>query len=311
MNRKLTAFFAAVCLLLSYGCTQMSELRHELQPKRDMADNIFYLSSPEIKLKISRDLRFMGKVKGDIRAKREVAGRLKDPLEDGYQSTSYIFGQTSDGNTFERGVIIRIYAISGDPSQPTPALFPGKYRLESGVMKILEEDYRYFILASPEAFLKSERRFLSDFSIPDCFLAKCLERSGSFGNKSKIQILYLEEIPIRGLRCSAWGDEGTLSEIQKLFLDDFIDRSYSSIRFMEEKNIVDETSKYVDKEDRDPVADDASRYIGTGGDTRKQAGAVGTGNIEERLQTLKKLLEKDLITQEDYDHKKTQILENF
>ncbi|MBN2539402.1 MAG: SHOCT domain-containing protein [Deltaproteobacteria bacterium] len=291
----------------------MNELRNGLQPKREITDNIFYLSSPEIKLKISSDLRFIGKVKGDNPVKQEVASRVKDPLENSLQSTSYIFGQTGNGNIFKRGIIIRIHTVMGDPSQTTPALFPGEDRLESGVIQILDEDYRYFILASPEALLKHEQRFLSGFSMPDCFLAKCLEKSGSFGNKTKIQILYLEEISIPDLRCSEWADAGALSEIQRLSLDDFIDRSYSSIRFMEKTKIADRTSKYVDSKEGEPEAGDASRYIETGRGIQQQPIAVGTGdgNIEKRLQTLKELLEKGLITQEDYDQKKTQILENF
>ncbi|HOO90232.1 MAG TPA: SHOCT domain-containing protein [Syntrophales bacterium] len=317
MSRKLVVFFTAACLVLSYGCAQVNKqvdaFRSELQPKKEITDNIFYLSSPEIRLKIVRDLKFIGKVKRDEPIKQDAPNRIKDPLEDNFRSTSYIFGQIGTGNVFQRGIIIRIHTVMGDPSQATPVLFPREDKLESGEVKILDENYQYFTLASPDAFLKHERHFLSNFSIPNCFLVKCLEKRGSFGNKTKIQILYIEEISLPDLQCSQWTDAGSLSEIQRLSLDDFIDRSYNSIRFMEEKKIVDKTSKYVDAKEEVYGEDTAPPYIDTGRGTLHQSSPAetGSGDIEKRLQTLKELLDKGLITQEDYDQKKTQILENL
>ncbi|MBW2630158.1 MAG: SHOCT domain-containing protein [Deltaproteobacteria bacterium] len=229
-----------------------------------------------------------------------------------FESASYLFEQTGDNGVLRRGVLIRIYRVMGNPEQEVPEMFSRAWRpLETGSMKILKDDYDYRVLACPHVLLQKEREMPSSHDTAGCFLAKGLERRAGFGNKSRVQIIYFEPLP-QGLPCDTWKSVSNLSQEQKIILDGFIDRSYQGIRFMKKDSVIDTTSRYVDKVDMDG-GDATTRYTAPqkAVETQKPVVTPAPAAIEKRLETLKKLLDKGLITPEDYEKKKAQILEDL
>lgn len=321
--KKALYVIVAIASAFIFGCAaNMDSMRGELdqlQTKREVRNNIFYSSSPAVKLKLAPELVF----KGEAREKKDETqqqGRTSDPMEYIFESASYLFEQTGDDGTLRRGVLIRIYRVMGNPEQEVPEMFPRTWRpLETGSMKILKDDYTYRVLACPHVLLQREREIPSNQGSVGCFLAKGLERRAGFGNKSRVQIIYFEPLP-QGMPCDTWRDVNNLSQEQKAILDGFIDRSYQGIRFMKKDSVIDTTSRYVDKVDMDG-GDTTTRYtapqkavetpkpVVTPAPAAPETGAESA--VEKRLKTLKKLLDKGLITPEDYEKKKAQILEDL
>ncbi len=316
----------AIMIVFIFGCAaEMDSIKAEidqLQTKREFRDNIFYSSSPPVKLKLPPEFVF----RGETREKRD-SDRLRthssDPMEYIFESASYLFEQTGDDGVFKRGVLIRIYRVMGNPEQEVPDMFSRVWKpIETGSMKILKDDYTYRVLTCPHILLPREREIPSTHGKSECFLAKGLERAAGFGNKSRVQIIYFEPLP-QGTQCDAWKNVNDLSPEQKTILAGFIDRSYQGIRFMKSDSVLDTTSRYVDKVDMDG-GDATTRYTSpqkpaeTPSEpavTQEPTPAVpeaGTEmTVETRLEMLKKLLDKGLITPEDYEKKKVQILEDL
>ncbi len=308
---------AAIMIVFVFGCAaEMDSIKAEidqLQTKREFQDNIFYSSSPPVKLKLPPEFVFRGETR-EKRDNNQLRTNASDPVEYFFESASYLFEQTGDDGTFKRGVLIRIYRIMGNPNQEVPDMFSRVWRpLETGSMKIMTDDYTYRVLACPHILLPQEKELPSTHGGSECFLAKGLERAAGFGNKSRVQIIYFEPLP-QGTQCDAWRNVNNLSPEQKTILAGFIDRSYQGIRFMKSDSVLDTTSRYVDKVDMDG-GDATTRYTAP----QKPAETVVTPapapevteTVETRLETLKKLLDKGLITPEDYEKKKAQILEDL
>jgi len=321
--KKVLYGIAAIAFVFIFGCAaEMDSMRAEmdqLQTKREVRDNIFYSSSPAVKLKLAPELVFRGKTREE-KDETHQQGRTSDPMEYNFERESYLFEQTGDDGALKRGVLIRIYHIMGNPEQEVPEMFLRAWKpLETGSMKILKDDYDYRVLACQHVLLQRERKIPSSHDTAGCFLAKGLERRAGFGNKSRVQIIYYEPLP-QGLPCDTWRDVNNLSQGQKTILANFIDRSYQGVRFMKKDSVVDTTSRYVDKVDMDG-GDATTRYtapqkavetpvpVVTPAPVAPEAGAKSA--VEKRLDTLKNLLDKELITPEDYDRKKTQILEDL
>jgi hypothetical protein len=278
----------------------------KLQVKREFKDHIFYSSSPRLKLKLDSGFTLIGKMSEEKISEKTLN---EDPMEKAMESASYIFGQNGEDGKINRGVVIRIYYLMGNPDQIVPDMFPEDLRtLEEGTMKILEDKYEYVTLACNNLFLKRERNLISPQTASGCFLAKGLDGRVGFGNKSRLQIIYFELLP-QDMPCGAWNNADNLSEQQKTLLGNFIESSYSSIRFMKKERIIDTTSKYVDREELEK-GEATSKYV----DSPEENFPVVTdksSEIEEKLRTLKKLLEKDLITVEEYEKKKADILDKL
>ncbi|MBW2557270.1 MAG: SHOCT domain-containing protein [Deltaproteobacteria bacterium] len=313
----------SIAFLFIFGCAgEMDSMRAELaqlQPKMGVADNIFHSSSPAVKLKLPPGLVFRGKIREGEGDNQQQPGRISDPMEYIFERSSYLFEQTGDDGAFERGILIRIYRVMGNPEQKVPEMFPRAWRpLETGAIKIMKDDYTYRILACPHVLLQGEREIPSNHGAAGCLLAKGLERRAGFGNKSRMQIIYFEPLP-QGMPCDIWRDVDNLSQEQKTILSGFIDRSYQGIRFMKKDSVVNAASLYVDKVDMDG-GDATTRYtttpepeeVETPGRVETPAPEAGAESVvEKRLETLKRLFDKGLITPEDYDTKKAQILEDI
>jgi actin-related protein len=92
-----------------------------------------------------------------------------------------------------------------------------------------------------------------------------------------------------------------LTDSQKQLMHDFTERSYSSIRFMEPRTTLDTTSRYVDRDKKDQTQEKARQDVDSG----------NAATIEQKLKVLKDLYDKNLITKEDYEKKKVEILKDL
>ena len=154
-------------------------------------------------------------------------------------------------------------------------------------------------------FTEKEAGILPGGSIASCYLIKLLEKRVGLGNKSLVQVFYFEDATFQcsNIPCDACLQGSDARPWEEQFLSGFVERSYHAISFMEPKKMVDETSKYVKpKDSKKEPADVIPPVTETMGHPE---------SIENRLKVLKDLLDKNLITRDDYEKKKAAILEGL
>jgi hypothetical protein len=295
----------------------------QLKTDRPVENNVFSSSFPDIRLQISQDLKYLGSVKLTESPETRISANT-NPGENAVEATSYLFGQVDPTNRIAKGVLIQMLVMHGNPSQVVPEMFAkiSKNILESGEMKILEEKYQYDLYTEQELFTQKEKEkgLLVNSRVPSCSLVKKLSMKAGLGNKSRIQVSYFEDVSnVCGNRpCGTCLDPNTRTAEQKQFLQEFIDRSYASVRFIKTKNIEDTTSRYVDAEPKiQPVPTEKMRpapAIIPAAPIEKAppvAETTHTDTLEKRLEALKRIYEKNLISKEDYEKKKAQILKEL
>jgi len=289
----------------------------QLQTKRPVENNVFSSSFPEIKLQVDQELKYLGSAQIGENADDHMTANT-DPREKSIEATSYLFGQMDQNNRIAKGILIRMLVMHGDPSQVVPEMFAKttKNILESGEMKILEEKYRYDLYPEQELFTQKEKGLLVNSRVPSCFLVKQLSIKTGLGNKSRVQVLYFEDVSNTcGNRpCGACLDPKDRTAEQRQFLPGFTDRSYASIRFLKTKTVEDTTSRYVDAEPKvQPAPFETVRPapvvpVAPVEKAPPDAQSIKIDTLEKRLEALKRIYEKNLISKEDYEKKKAEIL---
>ena len=296
---------------------------------RPVENNVFSSSFPEIKLQVDQELKYLGSVQQLNESTENRISDHADPMENITEATSYLFGQIDRNNRMAKGVLIRMLVMYGDPSQVVPEMFAktNKNILESGQMKIFEGIYQYDLYTEQKLFTQKEKRLFANSRAPLCFLVKQLSIKAGLGNKSQSQVIYFEDVSDTcGNRpCGACLDSKSRTAEQKQFLQGFTDRSYASIRFLKTRTIEDTTSRYVDAEPKmQPVP--AEKVQPVPAETEKVrpapvivpvapvekappvAESIKADTLEKRLEALKRIYEKNLISKEDYEKKKAEIL---
>jgi hypothetical protein len=280
------------------GCKGLDEFRVQ----RSVENNVVYSSSPELTIKINQEFKYIGEVTFDKESKGE--SREAELHQNILKNTSYLFGQFDQGGRLSKGIYIRLIVITGDPSQPgQDQTVMGRSILDSGKEKILDEEYQSLVFTQNDIFTKEEKTLLPQASTTTCYLVKLLQRKAGLGNKSRVEIYYYEDISSEcgNSSCNECLKPGMLTDSQKQLMHDFTETSYASIRFMEPRKTIDTTSRYVDTETKAQPAEKAS----TGIEPFK------ADTVEKRLQALKSLFEKDLISKEEYEKKKAEILKGL
>jgi len=293
-----------------------------LQTKKSVENNVFSSSFPEIKLQISQDLKYLGSAQLVETTDNRISWNTN--AGENVEATSYLFGQIDRNNRVANGVLIRMLVMHGDPSQAVPAIFSKSIKnvLESGEMKILEEKYRYDLYAEGDLFTRQEKGLLAASRMPSCFLVKQLLVRAGLGNKSRVQILYFEDgSSTCGDRpCGTCLDSQSLTADQKQTMKGFIDRSYANIRFLKTRTVEDTTSRYVDAEPKmQPAPAEKARPAPVvvpvppveKAPPAPVADSIKADAVEKRLEVLKRIYEKNLISKEDYEKKKAEILKEL
>jgi hypothetical protein len=316
MRHKVFFIGTLLCLIAFAGCAEVDKF----QPTRSVGDNVFFSSSnPQIRMKVNPDFTYLGMTEMTHEANRE--GGLRPALDDDEANSrqfSYLFAKTTDAKRLVKGVVIRLSIITGDPNQWSPDLLLGAENvLEAGKIRIedkssaegilaIKEPYRYGIFTGTDILLRNEASHITakGITIPGCLLVKTLEKATSLGNKSRMHILYFEDIGSEA--CTALTKASTPSENQRALITSFIGRSNSAIQFMAaeegEKGQRLITSPTVTEQEEHPaVKEAAAKPVEKGEKT----------DIGSRLHTLKGLLDEGLITKEDYERKKRELLDSL
>ncbi len=304
-----TAYFvtSVIVLLFLSGCSSMEKSLKEFQVRRDVENNMFSSSFPSLRIKVSDSLAYLGSVQAD-KEERGPATSAGDSTESNFDAATYLFAQSGPDNSLTRGIIIRVMVAAGDPNQEAQKNFLREIQplstLESGKVKILEEEYRYDLYLDQNVFTKEEKDLLlKKADIPSCFLVKQLAKKEGFGGKARALIYYFEDVSLTcaGLACGECLDIGKPSPGQQRLLDDFTERSFRAVRFLNPEGPVDVTSRYADPAAGEQVS----------GKDQKGIGVSKADSIEKRLDTLKDIYGKGLITKEEYEKKKAEILQDL
>lgn len=285
-----------IALTLLAGCSGLEGGIKEFQPAREVRGNTFSSSFPALKIKVSEELAYLGTVQENAEASGSSSTNSDESTFDAF---SYLFGQTSQGKVLTRGLVIRVLVARGNPNQEAQERFLREIRhettLESGRVKILEEEYRQEISLDADLLTLGEKGLLKGAPTPSFFLVKTLEKKDGFGGKSRALISYFEDASQAYPDAAGTGPAGpkAAKPARDKALTDFKERSFASLRFLKADPVVDKTSRYVDPE--------------TGGGEAGEEKAT----VQGRLETLKSLFDRGLITKEEYEKKKAEILKEL
>ncbi|HOS96338.1 MAG TPA: SHOCT domain-containing protein [Deltaproteobacteria bacterium] len=289
--------FVIMLILLASGCAELR--RYEVS--RSVDDNLLSSSFPELKVQIDKNLSYIGTIEGPA---QEQSRTMKTDVQ--YSTASYLFGRFTPEGMLDRGVLVRFRVLTGDPGK-APQEQDGQGAenpIETGSVRVYEEEYRYQLYTGKSVLAERELGLLKPSAATPCYLIKRLEKDAGLGNKSGTRIYYFENIAsvCPGTACEDCLGSGIADERRQQVLRDFDERSYRSIAFLETRKVIDATSKYGIEKGTPP----AGLLPSTPLDKEPSADTV-----EHRLRTLKDLLDKNLITQEDYDRKKEEILKGL
>ncbi len=293
-NRTPHLLISVVAMVLLFGCSALEKNLSKFGASSSVENNTVQSSLPALRIKVAPDLGYIGSVRTGSEKTDSYALTSRDD-QGSFRTVSYLFGQIGPDKRLVRGVIVRLLAVAGSPNQAAQERYlqdiSPSGTIDSGKMKIFDEEYKYTLFLENDIFTQAEKTLLAGKVSPTCSLVRQIEKKAGFGNKSLALISYFEDLN----PCP--GDVKNLTGKEQ-FISDFTDRSYSAIRFLEPEKTFDATSRYTD-----PGQSDSS--------TGKGSEAVRpdmSGSVERRLQTLKDLYDKNLISKEDYEKKKAEIL---
>jgi len=240
------------------------------------------------------DLHFLGKGRAPLKADWEstsMGARL--------ESESLFYGQIGNNGAVEKLLIIRTYEIKGGSSVLLPDLdFRNKTLLGSGTQKIAEKEFSYKLLVDQGMIEKTELDLIrkKGLVMSDCYFLKAYSgKLMGFFQKSKSQILYLERI--------GNGKTGAAC-VQSVRAEDPV-----------VKDIAARADKYFGKllgaKDSGKSTPETPVVQKPAAEKPVEKSIEKSDELERKLGTLKNLLDKGLITQEDYNKKKQQLLEGF
>ncbi|MBN2282491.1 MAG: SHOCT domain-containing protein [Deltaproteobacteria bacterium] len=300
-----------IIIAFSVGCTACTEAE---KIKKDFSDQLQSIGTdrylddhefvspadPPVRITMDRTLDFIGTVEESRNIERQGGvGTARDEAR--MSKVSHLFGLPGTSGVLKEGVVIRIYSLIGDPSLVT---FDSSRNwidtgIESGNINILGDEYRYQLYTSSRLFPDDEVDILTakGYTVPECLLVKAFDKRIDFGNKSVLYIMYFEVLD--AARCEGMVEARNASPEQKQFLGAFVKRSNDSIRFSPYAGTIGVVTS--------PEAA-SSPAVTQPAVTEQPAPA---GDITTKLETLKGLLDKGLITEEDYERKKKELLEQF
>jgi hypothetical protein len=224
MKVKILNFFMILCSGFVLSCAEM-------KVERGVQNNIFYSSAnPKIKIEINPDFKYIDDIEGTYYLEYEwqFGGSKVDKV-------IYLFGIIGNNKILERGIVIRIYTMRW--GYWLPDLFANtKYKLNSGFVKISKERYQYAVFPSTERYGDVEvYLFDKGVKVPNCCIVKSIARIVGNDKGSFVIIDYIEDINFnrdRKYSCKEWREVNQLSDDQKVYLKQFLDRSKKNIKIL-------------------------------------------------------------------------------
>jgi hypothetical protein len=197
-----------------------------LQAKRDVLENIFYSSYPEVQIKVSSEFEYIGETE-----EAEWRQYLDSTSTDTIRKDFYIFAQT-DEERVKKSVVISVYKTRG--------YFVGDIwgRVENyydrGTCKLGGVSWQYcsrlFNARKPGAvsLFATEQGYV----IPECLLIK--HASKAFGPKNNylITISYFEVAPTTDYACHFWEPNSDLAYSQREYIEQFKKNAETSFKIL-------------------------------------------------------------------------------
>lgn len=243
------------------------------------------------------DLRFLGKVSAPVQA-----GWESNCNDASLENESIVYGEAGSEGTIRKLLVVRTYKVRGKDSMVLPRLDLDRLPLlDSGSVRIASRQFDYKLLLDQGTIGKDEKKLIGSkgLSTTGCYFLKTYSgrlETGLFV-KSVSHILYYESVDAsnQGAACRQLIESPAV------------------------KNLVNDFSATADGLVRKLISTGSTSGGASENDIGKAPGekinpeipAQGQDELERKLTTLKGLLDKGLITQEDYDRKKEELLEDF
>jgi hypothetical protein len=239
------------------------------------------------------DLQFLGKVSAPVKA-----GWESEHSDARLESESLVYGQAESGGTIEKLLVIRTYQVRGESSMVLPELDLDRQPvLDSGTVSVSSTQFAYTLLPGQGSIGQDERELIGSkgYSMAGCYLLKAYSgrlKTGLFA-KTVSHILYFEGTGAgsTGAACTQF----IQSQDNKRLVNGF---SAAADGYVGTLISTAEKGKSVSKETTDEMV-------------LPEMPARRASELERKLTTLKGLLDKGMITQEDYNKKKEKLLEDF
>ena len=206
-------------LVLLSGCAS-------LQAKREVFENTFYSSYPEIQIKIGSEFEYIGET-----SEAEMRQAQDSSYTGNVQKHWYLFVQ-SDEQRVKKAVSIQI--------QKAPTHFVSdiygrvKNYHDRGTCELGGVSWQYCSRLVYTSMAGSVTRFATKqgYVVPECLLVK--QTSKVFGSRNNylITISYLEVPPISGYVCNSWAPNSTLTHSQREYIEQFKRNSETSFKIL-------------------------------------------------------------------------------
>jgi hypothetical protein len=223
-------FFVIVCLLMMLSCAARGT-------KRGVQDNIFYSSSnPAINIKISPDFVYTGsEIQNQCvhdRSKNEnpIVYAFRPPNVVNQEPSVRVFASNESHQFYNSELKRRIKIDISTLTTPYHFWRPDRIfdrvqnKLASGVVSINGKKYQYCV-------------FMDTSSSGTCWLVKGIGRMATVKGVSKININYEENLEGK-YTCSDWEKAYLLNNGQKVFLNEFNERSEKDIQILKTVEIM-------------------------------------------------------------------------
>lgn len=279
--------FAAFLCVVAVGCANMKSFVSNGSGLMAPIENHESVLRP--------DFQFLGKVKSPLKAGwHKGQSGLDGLMMDG---ESVVYGQFGAGGVLEKAILVRTYEIRGASEDLLPDIdFQRLKVLGSATQTIADHDLSSTLLIGHAPISLDEKRTIGHdkISTSDCYLIKTYSgKLKSYFIKSKSHIFYLEKID-KGNEADASCKHVAIGKDDPR-ISDFSERADQYVVKLLGASGVAKTVS----------ADPSGKKTDAGGTLEE------SGDLEHKLSTLKSLLDKGLITPEEYHQKKMKLLENY
>jgi hypothetical protein len=197
-----------VILVLLSGCAS-------LKAKREVFENTFYSSYPEIMIKVSSEFEYVGET-----SEAEMRQAQDSSYKGNVQKNWYIFVQ-SDKERVKKAVSIKI--------QRAPTYFVSDIygRVENyhdrGTLKLGGASWQYCSVSKNVSMSGIVTRFVTEhgYVLPNCSLYKEFGKVLGAKNNYLITIAYLDFPPTSDYACHFWKPNSDLAYSQREYIEQF------------------------------------------------------------------------------------------
>jgi hypothetical protein len=208
-----------VLLFLLSGCAS-------LKAKREVFENTFYSSYPEIMIKVSSEFEYVGET-----SEAEMRQAQDSSYTGNVQKNWYIFIQ-SDEQRIKKAVSIKI--------QKAPTYFVSdifgrvKNYHDRGTLKLGGASWQYCSVSKDVSMSGIVTRFITeqDYVVPNCSLVKMFGKVLGAQNNYLVTITYLDFPPTSDYACHFWKPNSDLAHSQREYIEQFKKNSETSFKIL-------------------------------------------------------------------------------